>query len=79
MILAAILLLILTMKIASLLQATYRQYRLSIEKIADDLMGFLLSLTSLDQLSDYDPDLRHLRMDLRSRKSLHQTAHTCLA
>lgn len=75
---AAILLLALTMKTASLLRARYKQSLLSIEKIAHHLAAFLLTLTSLHQFSLYNPDSRHLRMDKRTRKSLHQTAVTCL-
>ncbi len=71
---AGILLLILTMKTAALLQGRDRDYALSIEKIADALTTFLATLTSLESLATYDPDPRHLRMDRRARKSLHQIA-----
>ena len=74
----AILLLILTMKIASLLRETFSEYQLSIENIADDLTGFILTLVSLYNFGDYNPDPRHVQMDKRSRKSLHQTAVECL-
>jgi hypothetical protein len=74
----AILLLILTMKTASLLRKMHRDYELSIEKIADDLAAFILTLVSLQRFADYNPDPRHLQMDKRSRESLHQTAVRCL-
>ncbi len=75
---AAIIILILTMKTASLLRQQHARYRLSIEKIADDLGSQILTLLSLDRFGDYDPDPRHLQMDKRSRKSLWQIAMECL-
>jgi len=75
----AILLLILTMKTASLLRKSFRRYQLSIEKIAHDLAAFIMTLISLHRFADYNPDTRHLQMDKRSRKSLHQTAIRCLS
>ena len=71
---SAILLLIPTMKTASLLQCIERHRHLSIEKIADDLALFVLGLSSLLYFSDYNPDPRHIRMDRRSRKSLREIA-----
>lgn len=70
----AILLLILTMKTASLLRMRHSRYQLSIENIAQDLAAFILTLVSLLRFADYNPDPRHLKMGKRSRKSLHQTA-----
>ncbi len=75
----AILLLILTMKTASLLRRSFSRYQLSIEKIANDLAAFILTLISLHRFAHYNPDPRHLQMDKRSRKSLHQTAVRCLS
>jgi len=75
---AGILMLILTMKTAALLQKTYRDDVLSIEKIADAFTSNLATLTSLESFATYNPDHRHLRMDRRSRKSLHQIAHGLL-
>ena len=75
----AILLLILTMKTASLLRKSHNRYQLSIEKIAQDLAAFILTLVSLHRFAHYNPDPRHLQMDKRSRKSLHQTALRCLS
>jgi hypothetical protein len=75
---AALLLLILTLKVTSLLRRAHRQYQLSIEKIAKHLAAFILSLRCLFDFSAYDPDPRHLKMDKRSRKSLHQTTAPCL-
>ena len=75
----AILLLILTLKTASLLRKKFSSYQLSIEKIAHDLVSFILALVSLYRFSDYNPDPRHLQMDIRSRKSLYQTTRGCLS
>jgi hypothetical protein len=74
----AIVLLILTMKTASLLRGRHSRYQLSIEKIAHNLAAFILTLVSLHRFADYNPDPRHLQMDKRSRESLHQTAVRCL-
>lgn len=75
---AAIIILILTMKTASLLRAQHARYRLSLEKLADDLGSHILTLLCLDHFGHYDPDPRHIQMDRRSRKSLHQIATECL-
>jgi hypothetical protein len=75
---AAIIILILTMKTASLLRQQHARYPLSIEKLAHDLGSQILTLVSLDHFGDYDPDPRHLQMDKRSRKSLFQIATECL-
>lgn len=75
---AAIIILILTMKIASLLRQQRVHNRLSLEKLADDLGSHILTLISLDHFGDYDPDPRHVQMDRRSRKSLFQIATECL-
>ena len=75
----AILLLILTMKTAALLSKLHPRYQLSIEKIAQSLATFVLTLVSMDCFAHYDPDPRHLRMDKRTRKSLCQIALECLS
>lgn len=75
---AAIIILILTMKVASLLRQQHVGYRLSIENLADDLGSEILTLRSLDRFGDYEPDPRHIQMDKRSRKSLWQIAMECL-
>ena len=75
----AILLLILTMKTATLLRKLHPRYQLSIEKIAQNLAAFILTLVSMARFADYNPDPRHLKMDKRSRKSLCQTAVGCLS
>jgi hypothetical protein len=75
---AALLQIILTLKVAGLLRRIHRQHQLSIEKIAKDLAAFILTLRRLLDFPAYDPDPRHLKMDKRSRKSLHQTAASCL-
>jgi hypothetical protein len=77
--LASMLLLILTMKISSLLQETYRRVHISIEKIADNLASYILGITSIWNLADYDPDPRHVKFDRRSRLSLREIAISCLS
>jgi hypothetical protein len=72
---AAMLHLVLTLHVAALLQYACRQKMLSLEKIAHDLAAFLLRIDSLDgQFCTYAPDLRHIQMDRRTRKSLRETA-----
>ena len=77
--LAAFLLLILTMKTASLLQCTYQDIALSIEKLAINLTSFILELNSLQRFCAYKPDPRHLAMDTRSRQSLQETTLLALS
>lgn len=77
--LASFLLLILTMKIASLLQCTYRDMYLSIEKFAINLASFILELGSLQRFCAYKPDPRHLAMDKRSRQSLQEITFLALS
>ena len=74
----AILLLILTMKTASLLRKAHPQRQLSIEKTFQSFAIFIVSINSLYLIARYNPDPRLLQMDKRSRKSLHQTALECL-
>ena len=77
--LASMLLLILTMKITSLLQGTYSRVHISIEKIADNLAGFILGINSIWNLADYDPDPRHVKSDSRTRLTLREIAISCLS
>lgn len=77
--LASMLLLILTMKIASLLQGSYRSILISIEKLADNLAVFILGIKSIWHLADYDPDPRHLKSDRRNRLALREIAISCLS
>jgi len=79
LILASMLLLILTMKIASLLQETYQMICISIEKIAGDLVGFVLELRSIMNLADYDPDPRYVKHERRTRLALREIAVSCLS
>ena len=67
------------MKTAVLLRKLHSRYQLSVEKIAQNLAAFILTLVSMDRFSEYTPDPRHLQMDKRSRKSLCQTAIGCLS
>lgn len=76
---AAIILLILTMKTAALLRPQQTRHRLSIENLAHNLTDFISSIVSLTSFGHYNPDPRHIRMDVRSRKSLCQIAQECLA
>jgi len=75
---AAIILLILTLKTASLLRQQSARYRISIENLAHDLAAHILTIVTLDTFGDYTTDLRHVQMDKRSRKSLFQIATECL-
>jgi hypothetical protein len=77
---AAMLHLVLTLHVAALLQGASRQKMLSLEKIAHDLAAFLLRIDSLHgQFCTYAPDLRHVQMDRRARKSLRETALATLS
>ena len=77
--LASMLLLILTMKISSLLQASDRSVLISIEKLADNLAGFILGINSIWHLADYDPDPRHVKSERRNRLALREIAISCLS
>ena len=77
--LASMLLLILTMKMTSLLQETYRRVHISIEKIADNLALFILGINSIWHLADYAPDPRHVKSDRRPRLTLREIAISCLS
>lgn len=77
--LASMLLLILTMKIASLLQGSDGSILISIEKLAANLAGFILGIKSIWHLADYHPDLRHLKSDRRTRLALREIAVSCLS
>ena len=77
--LASILLLILTMKIAALLQGIYQEISISIEKIAGNLVGFILGIRWFVNLADYDPDPRHVKHDQRNRLALREIAISCLS
>jgi hypothetical protein len=77
--LASMLLMILTMKIASLLQGSYRSILISIEKLAANLAGFILGIKSIWHLADYDPDPRHVKSDRRTRLALREIAISCLS
>lgn len=73
------LLLILTMKIANLLQSNYQKISISIEKLADDLAGFILGIRSMVGFADYNPDLRHVKHERRIRLALREIAISCLS
>ena len=76
---AGMLLLVLTLHVSSLLQQSYRKRILSIEKIAGHLAAFFMKVTSLQvQFGAYCPDPRHIQMNRRARKSLHEIAVTTL-
>jgi len=77
--LASLLLLILTMKIASLLQGAYSRVHISIEKIASNLATFILGINSIWHLAAYDPDPRHVKYDRRTRLTLREIAISCLS
>jgi len=76
---AAMLHLVLTLHVSALLQCACRQKVLSLEKIAHHLAAFLLRIDSLEEeFCTYAPDLRHIQMDRRARRSLRQTALSTL-
>ena len=77
--LASALLLILTMKIATLLQSMHQKVGISIEKIAVDLAGFILGIRSMMSLADYNPDIRHVKHERRNRLALREIAISCLS
>jgi hypothetical protein len=77
--LASMLLLILTMKIASLFQGSYGSVLISIEKLSANLAGFILGIKSIWHLASYDPDLRHVKSDRRKRPALREIAISCLS
>lgn len=77
--LASMLLLILTMKITTLLQSAYCRIDISIEKIAENLAGFILGIHSIWHLADYDPDPRHVKSDRRNRPKQREIAISCLS
>lgn len=77
--LAGILLLIMLLKITRILQGSRWDLDLSIEKIADHLGSFILRMTSLSALDDYNPDPRHVKMDRRKRSNLRKTALNALS
>lgn len=77
--LASMLLLVLTMKFATLLQGHYQKLSISIEKLADNLAGFILGIRSMVSLADYNPDLRHVKHERRIRLALRKIAIFCLS
>ena len=77
--LASMLLLIMTMKIASLLQISYPKMSISIEKLAANLAGFILSIRTMVSLADYNPDIRHVKHERRIRLALREIAISCLS
>jgi hypothetical protein len=69
--LASMLRLILTQKVAALLRACHPGRWLSIEKIARHLASHLTGVKKLESFSDYAPDPRHIQIGRRKgRKSL---------
>lgn len=77
--LASLLVLILTMKITSQLQRRYQNLLISIEKLANNLAAFILSIQSIWYLVDYNPDHRHVQSDRRNRQKLREIAISCLS
>ncbi len=77
--LAGVLWLILIMKITTLLCVGNPRRVLSIEKIAKGLAHYFSTLTSFAELFDYAPDIRHVSMDKRKRRTLCQKGVCCLA
>lgn len=77
--LASLLLLILTMKVAALCQCRHRDVPLSIEKIAVSLSTHLLTLSTLQDFCSYNPDPRHISMGKRQRQTLQEIALQALS
>lgn len=67
--LASLLHLVLTMKVAGLVAARVSDLAASIEKLADSLAGHILRITGFVELSDWSPDPRHLALDRRKTRS----------
>lgn len=67
--LASLLHLILTMKVAGLLAAGVTDLVASIEKLADSFASHLLKITHILQLAEWSPDPRHLAVDRRNTRS----------
>jgi len=77
--LASMLRLILTQKVASLLRACHPDRWLSIEKIAVDYAAHLMGLKRHDRFDDYEPDPRHIEINRRKgRKSLVESTFSIL-
>ena len=67
--LASLLHLILTMKVAGLVAAGVSDLIASIEKLADSLAAHILKITRLIELPEWSPDPRHLALDRRNTRS----------
>jgi len=67
--LASLLHLILTMKVAGLVAAGVSDLVASIEKLADSLASHLLKITHLIELPEWSADPRHLALDRRNTRS----------
>ncbi len=77
--LAALLHLLLTMKVAGLVAAGVANLAASIEKLADSLASHILRMAHILELPDWSPDPRHLALDRRNtRSSLAQSRNSCL-
>ena len=78
---AAILWLVLTMKTASMLQNIIAKAKkvVSLEKLSMDMIGHVLTLTVISDLSEYSPYLRHVLMEARKREPLMATGIACLS
>jgi hypothetical protein len=77
--LASMLRLILTQKVASLLRACHPDRWLSIEKIARHFASHLTGVKKLESFGDYEPDPRHIQIGRRKgRKSLVESTFSIL-
>ena len=77
--LAAMLLLILTMKISNIIQLKHGTTLVSIEKLSKNLTTFIQTITTLKRFLKYEPDIRHVASGFRQRQPLAEIASECLS
>lgn len=78
---ASILWLVISMKTAATLQLGLdkNEQVVSLEKLAMSMIGYIMKLTYLDDLSKYTPHLRHVLIESRKRDSLMAVGIQCLS
>jgi len=78
---ASILWLVISMKTAATLQSglNKKEQVVSLEKLAMSIIGYIMKLTVLDDLSKYTPHLRHVLIESRKRDSLMAVGIQCLS
>jgi len=73
------LLMILTMKIASPLQGNYPKTGISIEKPAAYPVGFIIGIRSMVSLADHNPNSRHVKHERRNGPAPREVVISCLS